>query len=268
MVLAAVLIAAALFVVDRFNSTARRFLLACFAGFMLWRFLDSLVTYVNAFASQSSHKIYFWDPIRNPICIAILAVSLICAWFAPRFADRMIDYVRLMVAASAFAIVAILPHLVRAMTLRPAPQGTIAVNHDPSLPGAAGNRIIWIMFDELSYDQTFDHPQPGIILPALDRLRAESFDFSNVKPAGYYTEQIIPSAVSGRADRYRSPHFGWATLLQDEGQSAVEGIRRARYGLQHGAHRRLDHGSGRMADPVLPLHGIGAGFMLLGQERR
>ncbi len=194
----AVLIAAALFAVEKLNPILRRFVLALFAGLMLWRFLDSFVTFVNALASQLSHKIYFWDPIRNPVCIAILVVSLLCAWFAPRFADRMIGYVRLLVAAFAFAIVAILPHLVRAMSLRPSPRGTMAVNQDPSLPGAAGNRIIWIMFDELSYDQTFDHPQPGIVLPAFDRLRAESFSFSNIKPAGYYTEQIIPSLFLGQ----------------------------------------------------------------------
>ncbi len=53
----------------------------------------------------------------------------------------MIGYVRLLVAACAFAVIAILPHLIRAMTLRPPPQGTIAVNEDPTLPGAKqGNR--------------------------------------------------------------------------------------------------------------------------------
>ena len=198
MVIVAALIAAALYAVERLNPTARRFLLAWFAGLMLWRFLDSVVTFVNAWASQLSHKIYFWDPIRNPVCIAILAVSLLCAWFVPRFADRTIGYVRLLVAASAFAIMPILPHLVRDMSLRPTPQGTIAVNQDPSLPGAAGNRMIWIMFDELSYDQAFDHPQPGIVLPAFDRLRDQSFSFSNVKPAGYYTENIIPTILLGQ----------------------------------------------------------------------
>jgi Sulfatase len=198
MVIVAVLIAAALFAVEKLNPTARRFLLAWFAGLMLWRFLDSFVTLVNAFASQLSHKIYFWDPIRNAIGVAILVVSLACAWFTPRIADRMIGYVRLLVAACAFAVVAILPHLVRAMTMRPPPQGVTAVNQDPSLPGAAGNRIVWILFDELSYDQTFDHPQPGIVLPAFDRLRNQSFNFSNIKPAGYYTEQIIPSLFLGQ----------------------------------------------------------------------
>lgn len=198
MAIVAALIAACLFAVERLNPTARRLLLAWFAGLMLWRFLDSIVTFVNAFASQLSHKIFFWDLIRNPVCITILAVSLACAWFAPRFADQMIGYVRLLVAACAFAIVAILPHLFRSMALRPPPQGTIAINQEPSLPGAAGNRIIWIMFDELSYDQTFDHPQPGILLPAFDRLRAQSFNFSDVQPAGYYTEQIIPSLFLGQ----------------------------------------------------------------------
>jgi hypothetical protein len=198
MAIVAALIAAALFAVERLNPIARRFLLAWFAGLMLWRLLDSVVTFVNAYAGQLNHKIYFWDPIRNPVCIAILVVSLCCACFAPRFADRMIGYVRLLVAASAFAIIAILPHLVRAMTLRPTPRGTMAVNQDPSLPGAAGNRIIWVLFDELSYDQTFDHPQPGIELPAFDHLRDQSFSFSNIRPAGFYTDQIIPSLFLGQ----------------------------------------------------------------------
>jgi hypothetical protein len=197
-VIVAALIATALFAVEKLNPTARRFVLACFAGFMLWRFLDSIVTYVNASASQLSHKIYFWDAIRNPICIAILATSFACAWFAPGFADRIFGYVRLVVAACAFALVAIVPHMMWDMSLRPPPRGTIAVNPDPSLPGASGNRIVWIMIDELSYDQTFDHPQPGIVLPTFDRLRAESFSFSNVKPAGFYTEQIVASLFLGR----------------------------------------------------------------------
>jgi hypothetical protein len=198
MAIVAALISVALFGIERLNPTARRLILAWFAGLMLWRFLDSFVIFVNAYASELSHKIYFWDPIRNPLCIAILSISLLGAWLAPRLADRMIGYARLLVAACAFAIVAIVPHLTRAMSLRATERGTIAVNQDPSLPGAAGNRIIWIMFDELSYDQTFDHPQPGIELPAFNSLRDQSFNFSNIEPAGFYTEYIVPSILLGQ----------------------------------------------------------------------
>ncbi len=52
MAIVAALIAAAIFAVDRLNPTARRFRLAWFAGFMLWRVLDSVVTFVNAYASS------------------------------------------------------------------------------------------------------------------------------------------------------------------------------------------------------------------------
>ena len=198
MAILAGLIMAVLYLIDRASPGARRFLLAWFAGLMLWRILDTIVTFVNAWSGQLNHKIYFWEPIRNPVCLTILAAALLCAWIAPRIADQTITAVRLMVAACAFAFVPIIPHTVKAMRLRPVTRGTVAVNPDPRLPGAAGNRIVWIMFDELSYDQTFDHQQPGIDLPAFHHFRNESFSFSDIRPAGFYTEHIIPSILMGR----------------------------------------------------------------------
>ena len=61
-----------------------------------------------------------------------------------------------------------------------------------------GRRIVWLLFDELSYDQTFDHRFPGLDLPAFDRFKGKSVVFSNVQPAGYYTEQVIPSFFLGK----------------------------------------------------------------------
>ncbi|MGB7190549.1 MAG: sulfatase-like hydrolase/transferase, partial [Acidobacteriaceae bacterium] len=58
-------------------------------------------------------------------------------------------------------------------------------------------RVIWILFDELSQDQTFDHRQPGMSLPQLDRFRSQSVMFSDVQPAGYFTELVLPSLLWG-----------------------------------------------------------------------
>jgi hypothetical protein len=194
----AAFISAVLFGVDRLPENPRRIVLALFAGFMIWRLLDSAMILLNAFSNELGHKISFWDPIRIPIGLAIVVLSLICGAAAPRFATQAIDWVRLAVAACAFSLLAVLPRFVHDMNLRKSPMGAVAVNHDPALPGAQGNRVIWILFDELSYDQTFDHRQPGIDLPTFDRLRAESFSFSNIKPIGYYTEYIVPSLFLGK----------------------------------------------------------------------
>ncbi len=59
-------------------------------------------------------------------------------------------------------------------------------------------RIIWIVFDELSQDQILDHRQPDISLPSLDQFRSDSVMFSDVKPAGYYTELVLPSLLWGK----------------------------------------------------------------------
>jgi hypothetical protein len=60
-------------------------------------------------------------------------------------------------------------------------------------------RIIWIIFDELSYDQAYEHRWTGLDLPNFDRLLGESVTFTNVRPAGFYTEDVIPSLFLGRA---------------------------------------------------------------------
>jgi hypothetical protein len=92
--------------------------------------------------------------------------------------------------------------LVRQLDKRAAP------NHPPILSGS-NRRIVWILFDELSYEQAFDHPASGIKLPNFDRLHTGSVLFSNLKPAGFYTERIIPSLFLGRRiDQIRSTVYG------------------------------------------------------------
>lgn len=59
-------------------------------------------------------------------------------------------------------------------------------------------RIVWILLDELSYDQVFGHRAPGLKLPNLDRLRQSSILFTDVQPAGRYTEEVLPSILLGR----------------------------------------------------------------------
>jgi hypothetical protein len=58
-------------------------------------------------------------------------------------------------------------------------------------------RVIWIVFDELSYNQAFEHRFPGLAMPAFDRLRSQSFLFENVQPAGGYTDIVLPALFLG-----------------------------------------------------------------------
>lgn len=62
---------------------------------------------------------------------------------------------------------------------------------------AAHGRVLWIIFDELSYQQVFERRVPGLNLPAFDTLAAQSTVFRHVEPAGIYTERIVPALMIG-----------------------------------------------------------------------
>jgi hypothetical protein len=70
-------------------------------------------------------------------------------------------------------------------------------------------RVVWILFDELSEDQLFDHREPGLSLPNFDGLAAESDVYSNVEPEGYMTEVVIPSLLMG--EHVDEVHYSFRT---------------------------------------------------------
>jgi Sulfatase len=85
--------------------------------------------------------------------------------------------------------------LVRAALWRPGPQ---AFSHP--IPAAPANRprLVWILFDELSYKYTFETRDPSLAMPNFDRLRSESTLYSDVTPVAYRTTRAVPSLMLGR----------------------------------------------------------------------
>jgi hypothetical protein len=82
--------------------------------------------------------------------------------------------------------------------------------------GRAGGRVIWILLDELSYQQVYEQRFPGLSLPAFDALARESTSFTHVVPAGRFTEEVIPSLFTGLAvDRIRVSADGRRLSLRD-----------------------------------------------------
>ena len=77
-----------------------------------------------------------------------------------------------------------------------------------------GKRIVWILFDELSYRQVFEHPYPGLQLPNFDRLISESTSFSDISPAGYHTQEVVPSLFLGRVVHDIHSNLQGAPLVQ------------------------------------------------------
>jgi len=58
-------------------------------------------------------------------------------------------------------------------------------------------RIIWIVLDELSYQQVYERRFPGLELPAFDRLAEQSTVFTRVAPGGKFTREVIPALFTG-----------------------------------------------------------------------
>jgi hypothetical protein len=74
-----------------------------------------------------------------------------------------------------------------------------------SLKASPMSRVIWIILDELSYQQVYERRFPGLELPAFDRLASQSTLFTQVRPAAEYTEFAVPSLLTGlRADHIRA----------------------------------------------------------------
>lgn len=83
------------------------------------------------------------------------------------------------------------------MTWRPGPQQIKAAWSMSPQPARAHPRVVWVLFDELSYDQLFEHRAHDLALPNFDALRAESTVYTNMQPVGLKTVQVVPSLLSG-----------------------------------------------------------------------
>ncbi|WP_213807809.1 sulfatase-like hydrolase/transferase [Granulicella sp. dw_53] len=85
----------------------------------------------------------------------------------------------------------------------------ISLHHQPveMTRSKAGSkpRIIWILLDELSYEQIYEHRFEGLNLPTFDNIAQQSTVFTHVVPAGILTENVVPSLIAGSpVDHIRS----------------------------------------------------------------
>jgi hypothetical protein len=132
---------------------------------------------------------------------AIFTASL--AWiaglaFLSLFAQAIAAKIRRVGSAvlTGFAVFALVMtwQLVRATTWRPGPQA-----YATPIPVQPANkpRLVWILFDELSYKPTFGSRDPSLDLSNFDRLRGESTLYTEVTPIAYWTTQVVPSLLLG-----------------------------------------------------------------------
>jgi len=148
-------------------------------------------------------EVNFRIPSAMVLTLALLIPAVLIWRFLPPVYRRLVTGFRFGYMCAGVCLLWMLPQLVHsAMHSQPREamtSGQPAGVREPQTQEPAGQpRIIWILLDELSYDQTFDHRQPGLKLPGFDALRAESTSFADVQPTGYYTDYIVPALLRGR----------------------------------------------------------------------
>jgi len=133
------------------------------------------------------------------VCVfTLIAISIFWKKFVPRF-ERIQHFAAAILGIFAFTGLLIFTQLIwscwQARNLNPAP-----TLHKATLAPTAAQphqRIIWLLLDELSYQQVYERRYPGLDLPAFDKLAAQSTVFTHVVPAGMYTRYILPTLFTG-----------------------------------------------------------------------
>lgn len=130
-----------------------------------------------------------------PVLLPVVLLLSLWAWqSAPvRYAAAAIA---LLYCIAGFGMLVLIPRLA-VYSFRSGPPEQTSFQRDGLPVQHTGSRIVWILMDELSYDQTFDHRQPGLSLPNFDAFANQSISFSNLQPVGIYTELVIPGLLRG-----------------------------------------------------------------------
>jgi len=192
----------------RWAPRPRAVVAAGFAALVLLRAVDCVIVLVNQWNSNLNPEVneaisapavlqvasHIWfGPYFRVLFIGCLA--LLAMW-KPAATQPFVRAIRTSIAGFSFCLLWVLPQLFYlAIALRPIPP-----LKDPHLgtASATSHRIVWILFDELSYDQVYDHRQKELALPNFQELHRESASFTNIDPSGFFTDRIVPSLISGR----------------------------------------------------------------------
>lgn len=164
-----------------------------------WALLIAVVAAVVLHSALQLAEVNFPVPSTLKIAAVLLLAAMVAWRFWPAGYVRLVAAFRMSCVCAGLCIAWILPELAYGAMHREMPD--VMQTQRPLSVAAADagqTRIVWLLLDELSYDQTFDHRQPDLKLDNFDALRSVSTTFNNVQPAGYLTDEILPALLSGR----------------------------------------------------------------------
>ena len=220
--------------VARLRPFPRRVAAAFLAGACIWRLAGNVFTWV-VLQSQGQdasltgiHHLFSpswivlnWGRYTYPILVTTVMLLAAFAWVRPATTLPVVRTVRLGLGAFAFCLLWVIPQIVYVgFGVRGVPSFDHSSVQAQSSPST--KRIVWILFDELSYDLLFEHPPRGEQFANFQRLHSESTSFGNIEPVGFFTDRIIPSLLANRRiDEINSTMDGKLLNLDPSGNQWV-----------------------------------------------
>jgi Sulfatase len=205
------------------------------------RLLTAIV--IPPYLIQRTQSFFPFDLIEGLVLILLVAWAGVLLLLLLRFRRW---YGRLMRAGSVVAAFLVIfaassiAQLIWVARWKPAPNQITATWASSPQPARTHPLLVWIVFDELSYDQVFEHRARDLNLPSFDALRAQSTVFTNTQPAGYHTVKIIPSLLTGKVVdgiRYNFHNRLWVRHEEDHKWAPIDGAQTVFADAEHAGWR-------------------------------
>jgi Sulfatase len=147
------------------------------------------VVYIARTGWESTHR---WLAVWA--CVMLLTFLLRWRW--RRGEQKLLQISGAVLVGLGFFWIFVVVQLLHFAMWRQLPNSTLQRTIQTS--GATGRpTIVWILFDELSYQQVFGDRFPGLELPNFDEFRKSSTVFTDTQPIVNVTEDAIPSMMMG-----------------------------------------------------------------------
>ena len=185
---------------------------------ILWALVAAFIAACLVPAAAAARRAPIPYVTDDGVFLGLLLAALALRWWRPHAYLHAVRIFTVLLTVGGCSLLWMIPELVyQGVRAQPVdvqvPFVSLPKAAVPTSPSGDGSRIVWLLFDELSYDQTFDHRFAGLALPALDAFKSSSLVFSNLQPAGYYTDRVIPSFFLGKeVDSLRSDLDGQPQL--------------------------------------------------------
>ena len=165
-----------------------------------------------------SHLENLWPTYSHKVLLVGLGGLIALSFLSRPTLRYIVRSVRLGLTAISFCSLWIVPQLFHlAFFLHQTPDFEHSIAQ--SAPKIS-RRVIWLLFDELSYKLIFEHPPYGHEFSNFSKFHSQSTSFTDIVPVGFYTERIIPSLLADHeVDNVRSTSIG-RLQEQDSGRAA------------------------------------------------